>query len=203
MKNYIFDLGMVLFNFDTKYMTSLYTENEEDCVLLESVVFDRLYWDRLDRGEIGDSEVIGAIRQRVPERLADTAEKIYNNWVENLTPIPGMAKILEIVKNKGGRLYLLSNISIGFAEKYRSVPAVCKVLSQFDGLVFSGPIHMAKPDPEIFRFLLDKYQLSPEETLFTDDNPKNIEAAQKLNLHTFLFDGNSNKLLQYIYKRLQ
>lgn len=203
MKNYIFDLGMVLFNFDTKYMTSLYTENEEDCVLLESVVFDRLYWDRLDRGEIGDSEVIGAIRQRVPERLADTAEKIYNNWVENLTPIPGMAKILEIVKNKGGRLYLLSNISIGFAEKYRNVPAVCKVLSQFDGLVFSGPIHMAKPDHEIFRFLLDKYQLSPEETLFTDDNPKNIEAAQQLNLHTFLFDGDSNKLLQYIYKRLQ
>lgn len=69
MKNYIFDFGMVLFNFDTNYMTSLYTDNEEDRNLLESIVFDRLYWDQLDRGEIGDSEMIAMIRQSVPKRL--------------------------------------------------------------------------------------------------------------------------------------
>ncbi len=198
MQNYIFDFGMVQFNYDTKYMTGLYTENEEDRDFLESVVFDRLYWDRLDRGEIGDSEVIEAICQRVPMRLAETAEKIYNNWIENLTPIPGMEDLLCSIKTKGGRLYLLSNISIGFAENYRNVPSVYRVLSLFDGLVFSGPIHMAKPDPAIFRFLLEKYRLSPEETLFTDDNPKNIEAAKQLGLHTFLFDGDSEKLLQYV-----
>ena len=198
MQNYIFDFGMVLFNYDTKYMTGLYTENEEDRDFLERVVFDRFYWDRLDRGEIGDSEVIEAIRQRIPERLAETAEKIYNNWIENLTPIPGMEDILVRIKNKGGRLYLLSNISIGFAENYRNVPSVCRVLSLFDGLVFSGPIHMAKPDPAIFRFLLEKYRLSTEETLFIDDNPKNIETAKELGLHTFLFDGDSKKLLQYV-----
>ena len=198
MQNYIFDFGMVLFNYDTKYMTGLYTENEEDRDFLERVVFDRFYWDRLDRGEIGDVEVIEAIRQRVPMRLAETAEKIYTNWIENLTPIPGMEDILVRIKNKGGRLYLLSNISIGFAENYRNVPSVYRVLSLFDGLVFSGPIHMAKPDPAIFRFLLEKYRLSPEETLFIDDNPKNIETAKQLGLHTFLFDGDSEKLLQYV-----
>ncbi len=201
MKNYIFDFGMVLFNYDTKYMAGLYTENEEDRDFLESVVFDRFYWDRLDRGEIGDVEVTEAICQRVPERLAETAVKIYNNWIENLTPIPGMEDLLGRIKNKGGRLYLLSNISIGFAENYRNVPSVCRVLSLFDGLVFSGPLHMAKPDPAIFRFLLEKYRLSPEETLFTDDNPKNIEAAKQLGLHTFLFDGDSEKLLQYAMLR--
>ncbi|MBR0509974.1 MAG: HAD family phosphatase [Clostridia bacterium] len=195
MQNYIFDFGMVLFNYDTKYMAGLYTENEEDRDFLESVVFDRLYWDQLDRGEITDSEVIEAIRQRIPERLAETAVKIYNNWIENLTPIPGMEDLLVRIKNKGGRLYLLSNTSIGFARTYRNVPSVCRVLSLFDGLVFSGPLHMAKPDPAIFRFLLEKYRLSPEETLFTDDNPKNIEAAKQLGLHTFLFDGDSGKLL--------
>lgn len=198
MKNYIFDFGMVLFNYDTNYMTSLYTDNEEDRNLLESIVFDRLYWDQLDRGEIGDSEMIAMIRQSVPKRLVETAEKIYDNWIRNLTPIPGMTQILRTIKTNGGQLYLLSNISIGFAEKYRNIPAICSVLSQFDGLVFSGPLHMAKPDPKIFHFLLEKYQLSPKETLFIDDNPKNIEAAQKLNLHTFLFDGDSEKLLRWI-----
>ena len=165
MKNYIFDFGMVLFNYDTKYMAGIYTENEEDRDFLESVVFDRLYWDRLDRGEIGDSEVIEAIRQRVPMRLAETAEKIYNNWIENLTPIPGMEDILVRIKNNGGRLYLLSNISIGFARTYRNVPSVCRVLSLFDGLVFSGPLHMAKPDPAIFRFLLEKYRFPFESSV--------------------------------------
>lgn len=198
MKNYIFDFGMVLFNYDTNYMTSLYTDNEEDRNLLESIVFDRLYWDQLDRGEIGDSEMIAMIRQSVPKRLVETAEKIYDNWIRNLTPISGMTQILRTIKNNGGQLYLLSNISIGFAEKYRNIPAICSVLSQFDGLVFSGPLHMAKPDPKIFLFLLEKYQLSPKETLFIDDNPKNIEAAQQLNLHTFLFDGDSEKLLRWI-----
>ncbi len=198
MKNYIFDFGMVLFNYDTNYMTSLYTDNEEDRNLLESIVFDRLYWDQLDRGEIGDSEMIAMIHQSVPKRLVETAEKIYDNWIRNLTPISGMTQILRTIKNNGGQLYLLSNISIGFAEKYRNIPAICSVLSQFDGLVFSGPLHMAKPDPKIFRFLLEKYQLSPKETLFIDDNPKNIEAAQQLNLHTFLFDGDSEKLFRLI-----
>jgi len=43
--------------------------------------------------------------------------------------------------------------------------------------------------------------LSPEETLFIDDNPKNIETAKELGLHTFLFDGDSKKLLQYAMLR--
>ena len=134
MNNYIFDFGMVLFNYDTNYMTSLYTDNEEDRNLLESIVFDRLYWDQLDGGEIGDSEMIAMIRQSVPKRLVETAEKIYDNWIRNLTPISGMTQILRTIKNNGGQLYLLSNISIGFAEKYRNIPAICNVLSQFDGV---------------------------------------------------------------------
>ena len=77
----------------------------------------------------------------------------------------------------------------------RLLPENCKGAY---GLVFSGPLHMAKPDPAIFRFLLEKYRLSPEETLFTDDNPKNIETAKELDLHTFLFDGDSKKILQYV-----
>ena len=93
---------MVLFNYDTNYMTSLYTDNEEDRNLLESIVFDRLYWDQLDRGEIGDSEMIAMIRQSVPKRLVETAEKIYDNWIRNLTPISGMTQILRTIKTMEG-----------------------------------------------------------------------------------------------------
>ena len=41
-----------------------------------------------------------------------------------------------------------------------------------------------KPDEKIYRLLLDKYDLKPEETLFIDDIAENIEAAGKIGIDT-------------------
>ena len=51
---------------------------------IEEVVFDRLYWDRLDLGTITDEETVSLCRKRLPERLWDDAEKIHMNWIYNL-----------------------------------------------------------------------------------------------------------------------
>jgi HAD superfamily hydrolase (TIGR01509 family) len=47
----------------------------------------------------------------------------------------------------------------------------------FDGGVASCEVGVCKPDPEIYRHLLAKYELDPTETLFTDDSKENAEAA--------------------------
>jgi putative hydrolase of the HAD superfamily len=57
----------------------------------------------------------------------------------------------------------------------------------FRGIVISGEIKMMKPEPEIFQYLLRRYELSPSETVFVDDHRPNIEAAQALGLHTVWF----------------
>ncbi len=76
-KNVIFDFGQVMVRFEPKYMTEQYIKGE-DAELVSRVVFDRLYWDKLDSGDISDSEVIAACRERLPERLWETAETVYS-----------------------------------------------------------------------------------------------------------------------------
>lgn len=198
IKNYVFDLGMVLFDYNPEYMTKLYAPTPEDCVLLESVVFSRRYWGELDKGTLSDSEFKAAVHKELPPRLHAVADAIYDNWVNNLLPIDGMDEIISIIKDKHAKLYLLSNISIYFSEKYSSVPHVNEMLSRFDGLVFSGPIHKVKPNDDIFNYLTEKYSLAANECLFIDDKPDNISAAKRLGFQTYRFDGNVSKLKDYI-----
>ena len=96
-KNIIFDYGQVIISFDPYYMTSVYTQDEKDVKLLCDVVFDRLYWDKLDSGSISDDEVKAAIKTRIPERLYETADKIYDNWYYNN---PLIEKTAELIKRK-------------------------------------------------------------------------------------------------------
>ena len=44
-----------------------------------------------------------------------------------------------------------------------------------------------KPDPEIYRILLERFNLKPEECVFIDDFPKNIEAARKAGMNGIVF----------------
>ena len=47
----------------------------------------------------------------------------------------------------------------------------------------------SKPDAGIYRYLLETYGLIPEESLFIDDRPENIEAARELGIKGVVFDG--------------
>ena len=193
VKNYIFDFGEVLVKFDTEYMTLAYLENSEDAKLVEKVVFDRLYWDRLDEGSITDDEVKRGICSRLPDKLRKSACLVYDNWYKNVPFIKGMPEILREIKSNGGRLYLLSNISKTFAESYHTVPEIKQVLDMFDGLVFSAELGITKPDKEIFNYLLRRYNLKAEESVFIDDRINNIIGAQTVGIKTILFEGSVDK----------
>ena len=179
IKNYIFDFGNVLAEFYPDKLTAPHISDEETNKLVREVVFDRLYWDKLDMGTITDEEVKEGIKSRVPESLKDVALTVYDNWINNLTPVKGMQKLISDMHKRGEKMYLLSNISIGFAENYRNVKWIEELFSCFEGLVFSGVIHKVKPDEEIFKDLLGKYNLKSEECIFVDDSKINIEGAEK------------------------
>lgn len=198
IKNYIFDLGNVLVRFDPVALTAPYAQDPEIRKLISQTAFDRLYWDRLDLGTITDEELKAACHARLPENLHDPCDKAYDHWVENLTLLPGMRELLLDVKAAGHRVFLLSNISIGFTRQYQQVPMLRELLSHFEGLVFSGPLGIVKPSREIFLHLLETYGLQPEETLFIDDSAKNVAGAQAVGIHGYLFDGNATKLRNYL-----
>jgi len=197
-KNVIFDFGQVIVRFDPLYMTKKYLNIEEDINLVMQVVFDRLYWDRLDMGSITDQELKAEVCKRLPENLHKSAIAVYDHWYENIPLIDGICELLTELKENGTKLYLLSNISVGFAENYHKNPEIKKILELFDGLVFSGKLRIVKPDFEIFRHITEKYRLSKNSTLFVDDNIANIKGAQNFGIEGYLFDGDVKALRKFL-----
>ncbi|MBE7044723.1 MAG: HAD family phosphatase [Ruminococcaceae bacterium] len=195
IRNAIFDFGQVLVHFEPTEMVKKYASSPEDAALLAEIVFDRLYWDRLDSGTISNEETIAGIKGRLPERLHEPAEQCYYNWIYNIPEIDGMRALLKKIKEEYGiRLFLLSNISQYFAEHAHEIP----ILEEFEQCFFSSVCGLEKPNPEFFEFLLQKCGLEASETIFVDDNANNIRGASSLGITTYQFDKNAEELEQFL-----
>lgn len=198
IRNIIFDFGNVLGWTLADVTTRTYVSDEEEQKLIRQVVFDPKDWDCLNRGTMTDEEMLDKICSRLPEQLREDACIVYNNWTNTATPVPGMIRLVRELKEKGYRMYLLSNATETFSEKYKDIPWMVSVLEQFDGLVFSAKVGMAKPDDAIYQYVLDTYNLNAEETLFVDDYKENAEAATRLGINGYVFDQDVEKLRKYI-----
>ena len=198
IKNIIFDFGRVIVDFDETKMTRAYVRDESLVPLVRDTVFDRLYWDPLDIGNITDEALKAAVASRLPKELVSAAHAVYDNWISHVDLIPHIEDAIQIARERFEGLYLLSNISIKFAEEYKQNPTMRRVLAAFDGLVFSGPLHLVKPDARIYRHLLDTYGLDPAECLFIDDSTKNTAGAEAVGIKTYLCDGDAKKLCEFL-----
>ena len=67
-------------------------------------------------------------------------------------------------------------------------------LKSFDGIVVSSDVKMIKPNPAIYKYILETYNLKPEECLFIDDVEANVKAAEKAGIKGFLFENNYEEL---------
>ena len=65
--------------------------------------------------------------------------------------------------------------------------------------MISYQIHHVKPEPEIYQYLLDKYDLKAEDCLFFDDREDNVEAARKLGFSGIVVTG-EEQLLEELQK---
>lgn len=196
IKNVIFDFGQVLVRFDSKYMTEIYINDEKDSALLQEVLFDRLYWDRLDLGTITDDELIAEVSTRLPERLHGVAAEIYESWIYNLPEMAGMRELIEELRDRYKlKLCLLSNISKSFSKRHTEIP----ILKYFDRCIMSADYGVVKPSREIFDVLCSECNIKKEESVFIDDSPKNIAGAESYGIKSYLFDGNTEKLKQYLF----
>ncbi len=190
----IFDFGNVLVRFDPLYMAQRYIPDTEDARAAAQVLFDRAYWDRLDSGELRDAQVREMACARLPERLRESGGQALMNWYRNLPDMPGMREVVRACSRRGDRLFLLSNISIDFAEKWREAENVRTLLEMFDGMAFSGVTGLLKPTEACFRALAEKYGIDLSSCLFVDDSPVNVEGARALGIDSYLFRGDADPL---------
>lgn len=171
MKNIVFDLGGVVF-----------WRNPTKCTqeFLDFFAFVREtpmphFWNEYDRGTLS----LDAVMEHLMARSGFTREKCVDfvqRAIDMQEPIRPTEQLIEALKADGRyRLYVLSNMSHEFIEFLRRVP----VYRHFDGEVVSCEEGICKPEPAIYRLLLDRYGLDPRETLFIDDRPENVEAAER------------------------
>ena len=199
IKNVIFDFGQVLVRFEPKYMTEEFVKDENDSLLLQEVLFDRLYWDRLDLGTISDNELVAEACTRLPERLHGVAAKIYENWIYNLPETYGMdALVTELKEKYGVRLFLLSNISRTFSAHHKEIP----ILRHFEKCIMSANYGAVKPSREIFDILCAECGIKKEESIFIDDSEKNVRGACEYGISAYLFDGDAERLKGYLFDLL-
>lgn len=134
--------------------------------------------DQLDRGEI-DSETY---YQRYAHHGGSTPKKVKEEFQEGSKIDNEVVQLIRNLKDRY-RLGLLSNTTTDelqpFLDKYDLVPL-------FDEIIISAEVKMIKPDPEIFKLMLECLKVLPSEAIFIDDNPNNIQGANAVGIKGIL-----------------
>ena len=173
IRNILFDMGNVLIYFDRSLFMDRLGVTEEDKKLLMREVFLSVEWVRMDRGSMVEADAVKSCCARLPERLHESAKKLIAMWDRPILPVPGMYELIEELKGKGYGIYLLSNASLRQHEYWPNIEAS----RFFDGKLISADEGIIKPQPEIYRLMLERFDLKAEECFFIDDMPANIEGA--------------------------
>lgn len=185
IKNVVFDMGGVLIRFDAEHYTARFVPDPADYELMRRELFRSIEWVWMDRGTITDDEVVAAVCARLPERLHQAVWDILDNWHQDIPPLDGVYDLVKELKGKGYRIYLLSNTCTRFHEFRKNIPA----LEFFDGEFVSCDFHFVKPEPGIYLRFLEYFHLRPEECVFIDDDPRNIEGAVRCGMGGVIYHG--------------
>ncbi len=182
MRNVIFDLGGVVFDWNPQKVKRDYQGNKALPEFLFKSGFFQEYWTEFDRGTFSEAELIGHMA-----RLSAFPEEECRGFVEfikySLTDLPRTLVLIRELFQRGFNLYCLSNMGREFYDYLKER----EVFRYFKGQVISALVGMVKPEEGIYRLLLERFQLKPDESLFIDDLRPNIETAESLGLHTLLF----------------
>jgi putative hydrolase of the HAD superfamily len=104
----------------------------------------------------------------------------------SLVPIGETVALLHRLKAQGHRLYCLSNMHLASIEH---LEATHDFFALFHGKVISCRLNFCKPEPEIYRHLLEAHALQPSRTVFIDDVEANVAAARQLGMHAIRFEN--------------
>lgn len=175
----VFDLGGVLIDWDPRNLyRSLFPGDETamERFLAEVCSPD---WNAAQDAGRPWAEAIELLVGDYPDQR-DLIVAYRERWHEMLAgPVAGSVTILSELVAAGIPVYALSNWSV---DTFPIARRQFEFLSWFRGVVLSGEVRMVKPDPAIFRYLIDTYGLPPRATVFVDDSPANVAAARELGI---------------------
>ncbi|MBP7973278.1 MAG: HAD family phosphatase [Candidatus Nanopelagicales bacterium] len=172
----IYDLGGVLLDWQPAVLFEplLPTGTDVERFLAQTQLY---HWNNEhDRGV--DWEVaVAAVARNYPQHAGAFAQypRLFGDSL--VGTVPGSMELLEEVLATDVQVLGLTNFA---RDNFEIARADYPWLDLFDGVVVSGHERVVKPDPRIYRVLIQRYAVVPERAVFIDDRAENVQAARDL-----------------------
>ena len=193
IKNIIFDLGGVILNIDYQLpqieFKKLGVQQVED---IYSKSNQNKLFDDLETGKINEAQFVEQVQKLSGKNIAH--QSIVDAWNSIILDFPlRRLQILEQLQLHY-KTFLLSNTNEihekcfnTLLQKTCGYPTLAML---FDRIYLSHRVGLRKPNPEIFKLVLEQNNLLPQETLFIDDSIQHIESASSLGLQVIHMKDN-------------
>lgn len=189
----IFDLGGVLIDWNPEYvfLDAFNGDRKKMQWFLDTVC--TMHWNENQDAGYPIQQATDDLIKQFP-KYKTYIEMYYGNWETMLGgEISGAVKILEVlIKSKKYKVVALTNWS---NETFHIAKKHFDFLKWFEGIVVSGDEKTRKPFEDIYKITLNRFKIKPKQAVFIDDNLRNIEAANKLNINSIHFK-NPEQLLK-------
>lgn len=131
-----------------------------------------------------DNERVDAIWNTVKKYTTSDIKNISNEYYELIAVNQEMIELCEKLKQKGYKLGMLANETYEWMNIKRQKGNLDKL---FDVVYSSADLKSAKPEKKAYLKTLGSLKAKPEETIFIDDRERNVLAAEKLGIKSFVF----------------
>ncbi len=186
MPDFLIDIGKVLldFDFESSLRKFLPADHPNPRAALDNLIARK---DEFESGNISvDDYTVWAMKTL---ETTASAQEFHEAWNRIFTPIEPMWQVARQLHDGGHRLILFSNTNALHAPWiFKTYPE----FSIFHGAVLSHEIGAIKPQPEIYQYAIDKFSLVPENTLYIDDLPANIQGGKNFGFITHQYDLNNH-----------
>lgn len=176
----VFDVGNILIRWDQRNLYQRIFADRRQMEHFLAHVCTNAWNLEQDRGRSwaeGEAEAIA----RHPECEAEIRAFRARWWETVGGPIDAHVALLQTLQARGVPTYAITNFA---ADTFAETCARYPFMQNFHGVICSGEEKVCKPDPAIYRLLLDRYSLSANDCVFIDDSAANIAAAEALGFHT-------------------
>lgn len=184
---YLFDIGNVLLSFDFEPALSSLKGPNPDPSALEKIIEAK---DPFEAGQTSISEYLAFVSPLLD--FQGSPEDFYKAWNSIFTPIPATWELLKSLSSKGHRIILFSNINPIHAPYLLETH---DVFEYADKAAFSFELGAIKPEKAFFTRAFEAFDIIPEDTIYIDDLPQNIDMGKQLGLHSFCYDYNKHSEL--------
>jgi epoxide hydrolase-like predicted phosphatase len=183
--NIVFDLGGVVVTWEPAALIAKVFADPMVQALVRTEILGHADWLALDRGTLPRQDAIIRAAQRTGLSEAEVAA-LLQQVPPALVAIPETVDLLYRLKAQGHTLFCLSNMHVASIEHLEQAYTFWEV---FTGVVISCRLHLCKPDPAIYAYLLETYGLKGANTVFIDDTEVNLTAAAQFGIRTITFES--------------